>query len=97
MFIILLAENQLILIFICHFARFEANYPERLKTAFLINAPKVFSILFALIKPLLTARTLSKVQIYASNAAKWKLALLNNIPADQVIDFFWKSYDQIKC
>ena len=63
---------------------FEANYPERLKACIIVNAPKIFSILFSLIKPLLTARTMAKLQIHASNAAKWKVALLNNVPADQL-------------
>ena len=47
-------------------------------------APKIFSILFALIKPLLSPVTLAKIKIYGSNSSKWKLALLNNIPADQI-------------
>jgi hypothetical protein len=55
-----------------------------MKTAYVVNAPKIFSILFALIKPILSARTLSKIQIFSSNSSKWKVALLNNIPADQI-------------
>lgn len=51
---------------------FEANYPETLKAGFNINCPKVFAVLFNLIKPFLTERTLSKIKIFDSNANKWR-------------------------
>jgi hypothetical protein len=64
--------------------QYEDNYPETLKSAYVVNAPRIFAILFNIIKPLLTARTLNKIQIFDSNEAKWKEALLNNFPADQL-------------
>ncbi|XP_021956536.2 SEC14-like protein 4 [Folsomia candida] len=51
---------------------FEANYPETLKSGFNINCPKVFTVLFNLIKPFLTERTLSKISIFDSNSSKWR-------------------------
>ncbi|CAG7833216.1 unnamed protein product, partial [Allacma fusca] len=63
---------------------FEDNYPEALKSATAINAPKIFTILFNLIKPLLTARTLAKVQICGTNAEKWKAVLLDKIPSNRL-------------
>lgn len=63
---------------------FESNYPEVLKAAFVINAPKVFNYLFALVKPMLNSRTLGKVQIFGANRPKWQEALLARIDADQI-------------
>jgi hypothetical protein len=42
----------------------EANYPEIIKVAFVINAPRVFHLLWALVKPFLHARTVSKFEIF---------------------------------
>ncbi|CAG7833072.1 unnamed protein product [Allacma fusca] len=63
--------------------RFEANHPETLKAAYLINAPRIFAYLFSFIKPLLTARTLDKVQIFGSNGS-FKPVLLKTIAPDQL-------------
>jgi hypothetical protein len=59
---------------------FEANYPETLKSGFNINCPKVFAVLFNIIKPFLSERTLSKIKIYDSNATKWRPELLKVVP-----------------
>jgi len=63
---------------------FEANFPEILKHAFVINAPKVFHILFALIKPIMHSRTLSKVQIFDGNSSKWQQSLFKIMARDQI-------------
>jgi hypothetical protein len=94
--------------------RFEANYPETLHTAYIINgedlrnncqlqffgqnlkyqigvcilvslfvASRVFAMLFALMKPFISARTLSKVKIYSSPST-WKPVLLKELPPDQI-------------
>ena len=68
--------------------QFEANYPETLKAAYLINANKFVTIIFNIVKPLLSARTLSKVEIYDSNPGKWKPVLINNIPAHALPVFY---------
>jgi hypothetical protein len=63
--------------------RFEANFPETLKQGFVINAPRIFPILFAMVKPILSANTVNKIQIFGPNTKKWKPALKNYFPADQ--------------
>ncbi|CAG7824057.1 unnamed protein product [Allacma fusca] len=64
--------------------RLEANYPEILKASYTINTPKLFSVLFALVKPLLAQRTLDKVQIHGYNEDKWGPVLLKLVPPDQL-------------
>lgn len=46
------------------------NYPEMLGRICIINAPMVFKAIWALVKPLLNPRTLSKIQICQSNYTK---------------------------
>jgi hypothetical protein len=40
------------------------NYPEMLGRICIINAPMVFKAIWALVKPLLNPRTLSKIQVW---------------------------------
>ncbi|KAK7051129.1 hypothetical protein SK128_003800, partial [Halocaridina rubra] len=61
---------------------YEANYPELLKCAYVINAPKVFTLAYAVIKPFLHDVTLKKIKIYGYSG--WKEALLKDIDADQL-------------
>ncbi|KAH7957473.1 hypothetical protein HPB52_019220 [Rhipicephalus sanguineus] len=71
---------------------YEANYPERLHQAFVINVPSLFSVLFNLIKPLLTGNTLTKVHVLGkgkrhfimSNCDNWKEEILKYVDADQL-------------
>ncbi|ODN05190.1 SEC14-like protein 2 [Orchesella cincta] len=53
-------------------AVYEAHYPEILAQAFFLNTNPVFQILFALMKPILAPRTLSKIQCYGSNRSEWE-------------------------
>eukprot|EP00882_Tetradesmus_deserticola_P019017 GHRQ01020459.1.p2 GENE.GHRQ01020459.1~~GHRQ01020459.1.p2 ORF type:complete len:256 (+),score=117.00 GHRQ01020459.1:337-1104(+) len=46
------------------------NYPEMLGRICIINAPLVFKAIWALVKPLLNPRTLSKIQICQTNYQK---------------------------
>ncbi|CAG7785370.1 unnamed protein product [Allacma fusca] len=62
----------------------ESNYPECLKSMVIVNAPKIFEILWALIRPLLTARSISKISIYGSNKEKWKVKLRDEIDPDSL-------------
>ncbi|XP_071574042.1 SEC14-like protein 2 isoform X1 [Temnothorax nylanderi] len=73
--------GELIITFI---QMYEANYPEILKMAFLINAPKVFAFAFSIVKKFMDDYTLSKIQIYKSDPEKWKPAILKLIPEDQL-------------
>ncbi|XP_068239493.1 SEC14-like protein 2 [Palaemon carinicauda] len=61
---------------------YEANYPELLKCAYVINAPKVFTLAYAIIKPFLHEVTLKKIRIYGYSG--WKEDLLKDIEADQL-------------
>lgn len=44
------------------------NYPEMLGRICIINAPMVFKAIWALVKPLLNPRTLSKIQVRVQGA-----------------------------
>ncbi|XP_076233425.1 SEC14-like protein 2 [Calliopsis andreniformis] len=67
---------------------YEANYPEILKTCYIINAPKVFAFAFSVAKKFMNEYTLSKIQIYKADPVKWQTAIFNNIEKDQVPAFF---------
>lgn len=60
---------------------FEDNYPEGLKTLFVIKAPKVFPVAYNLIKHFLSEATRKKIQVLGGN---WKEVLLQNIDAEQL-------------
>ncbi|CAG7829190.1 unnamed protein product [Allacma fusca] len=62
----------------------EANYPEVLRKAYVVNAPKVFAMLFNLIKPIMSAQTLSKIEIFDSNQDHWRKVLRQYIDPDEL-------------
>merc|ERR1719180_471195 len=49
---------------------YEANYPETLKAAYVLNAPKVFQIVFRIVKGAVEQKTLSKIQVFGTE--DWK-------------------------
>ena len=57
---------------------FQAYYPDILKSAYVINAPRIFKFAFSLIKPFLAQELQDKVHIYGTT--EWKEEILNNIP-----------------
>ncbi|KAL6063683.1 CRAL-TRIO domain-containing protein, variant 2 [Balamuthia mandrillaris] len=59
----------------------EANYPECLKAFYVINAPKLFTMAFRMIRPLLDPKTLSKVHVLG---ADYKEALVEAIHEDNL-------------
>ncbi|GBP40960.1 SEC14-like protein 2 [Eumeta japonica] len=63
---------------------YEANYPEILKCCFIVNAPKVFSLAFSIIKKFMNEYTISKIKIYKHDAKKWQAQVLNVIDKDQL-------------
>ncbi|XP_076160129.1 SEC14-like protein 2 isoform X3 [Ptiloglossa arizonensis] len=67
---------------------YEANYPEILKTCYIINAPKVFAFAFTIAKKFMNEYTLSKIQIYKADPQKWQSAIFSKIARDQVPAFF---------
>nr|XP_042901789.1 SEC14-like protein 2 [Parasteatoda tepidariorum] len=62
------------------FQIYEANYPERLKAAIIINTSIYFNLLYSVIKPLLSGATVQKVFIYGKDG--WKNDLLKSIDDD---------------
>ncbi|XP_075389937.1 SEC14-like protein 6 [Tenrec ecaudatus] len=63
------------------FAIVEANYPETLKVLIGVRAPKLFPVVFNLIKPFMSEDTRKKIVILGAN---WKQELLDYIGADQL-------------
>ncbi|XP_053625554.1 SEC14-like protein 2 [Plodia interpunctella] len=63
---------------------YEANYPEILKTCFIVNAPKVFSLAFSIIKKFMHEYTISKIRIYGSDSKKWQAQVLTIIDKEQL-------------
>ncbi|CAG7721379.1 unnamed protein product [Allacma fusca] len=63
---------------------FEANCPEYIRAVVVINVPKIFEILWHVVKPLLTKRTLAKISFYGSNKDKYKTQFLEDIDADNL-------------
>lgn len=66
---------------------FDENYPELLKSCIVINAPKVFTMLWNIIKPLLSKVTMSKVQIYGGSGQEvesWKELLRSKLKPENV-------------
>lgn len=43
------------------------HYPETLFRMFIVNAPKVFSVAWSFVKPMLDVKTLDKIQIYGAD------------------------------
>ncbi|XP_072943763.1 SEC14-like protein 2 [Epargyreus clarus] len=63
---------------------YEANYPEILKTCFIINAPKVFSLAFSVIKKFMHEYTISKIRIYGTDPKKWQPHVLAIVDKEQL-------------
>lgn len=61
---------------------YEDNYPEILQELFVVNAPSVFPLLWNIIKPLLTQRTIDKIHIFGRDgwreilAERWEVEKL---------------------
>lgn len=85
------AHMETVQVLLSAFRDFEANYPERLRSAFVINAPWVFSYIYAFVKPLLSGHTLSKVKIFDANESQWKPALMEKIPEQIIPALCYKS------
>ncbi|EFX85496.1 hypothetical protein DAPPUDRAFT_300430 [Daphnia pulex] len=62
----------------------EANYPEVIRKVFIINAPKLFTMVFSIVKPFLHQMTLDKINIFGFDKKEWSAALLKEIDAEQL-------------
>lgn len=63
---------------------YEANYPEILKTCFIVNAPKVFALGFSIAKKFMNEYTISKIQIYKGDPDRWIPEILKVVSKDQL-------------
>nr|CAD7437655.1 unnamed protein product [Timema bartmani] len=63
---------------------YEANYPEILKTCYIINAPKIFAIAFSVVKNFLNEYTLNKIKIFKNDPRKYQPLLLQIIDDNQL-------------
>lgn len=61
---------------------YEDNYPEMLKKAYVINAPKIYPIIYNLVKPFLSEETAKKIHVFGKD--NWKKALLQDIDEDEL-------------
>ncbi|XP_045172153.2 SEC14-like protein 2 isoform X1 [Mercenaria mercenaria] len=59
----------------------ESRYPEVLRRAFVINSPKIFPIIWSIVRPFLHENTANKVVVLSGN---YKEALLKEISPDQL-------------
>lgn len=61
------------------------NYPEMLHYACVLNAPRIFYLVFNLVKPLIPKTTLDKVEIFgALEVTKWRDHLGEKVPLELV-------------
>ncbi|XP_070492722.1 SEC14-like protein 4 [Chironomus tepperi] len=70
------------------FQMYSNHYPEILKCCLIINAPKIFSFGFNIIKKFLDEYTLSKISIYKHNKHKWLPAILERVDAASLPVYF---------
>ncbi|KAF2366394.1 CRAL-TRIO lipid binding domain [Trinorchestia longiramus] len=59
---------------------YESNYPELLRVGYVINAPKIFTVAYAMLKPFLQEVTINKIQIFGRTG--WQELLLQDIDAE---------------
>jgi len=64
------------------------HYPEMSGRVIIVNAPKVFSIAWSFVKPLLDEKTISKISIFGSDREAYANALLELVDADQLPALF---------
>ena len=62
----------------------DANYPEVVKYICMVNAPKIFALVFNMMKPLVPKATLEKVDIMGPDTDKWKAVISKKLPMELV-------------
>jgi hypothetical protein len=63
---------------------FEAHYPETMAECIVINAPAIFSILFGMLKPFMSRRTVEKFQMFPVDKEKWEPVIHELIDPSQI-------------
>ncbi|XP_046633824.1 SEC14-like protein 2 [Daphnia pulicaria] len=64
------------------------HYPNHLRRVFIINAPKIFPYLFAMVKPFIPQTDIPKIKIFGCETKQWTSALLEEIDAHQLPAFY---------
>jgi len=67
---------------------FEAYYPESLKRAYLLSAPWVFSILWAITKPFISTATHQRLRFLGSDRDTWRAEISQVVDEDQFPESF---------
>lgn len=65
-------------------ATYESHYPEILSQALFLNTNPVFQIVFALMKPILAPRTLSKITCYGTDRSEWEPIVRSVVEEHQI-------------
>jgi hypothetical protein len=65
-------------------ANMDSNYPEILRYLMIINAPRVFTLVFNLIKPLIPKATLDKMEIFGPDKEEWKAVIKQKFPIEMI-------------
>eukprot|EP00746_Dinoflagellata_sp_MGD_P007971 gnl/MRDRNA2_/MRDRNA2_115864_c0_seq1.p1 gnl/MRDRNA2_/MRDRNA2_115864_c0~~gnl/MRDRNA2_/MRDRNA2_115864_c0_seq1.p1 ORF type:complete len:677 (+),score=123.75 gnl/MRDRNA2_/MRDRNA2_115864_c0_seq1:138-2168(+) len=63
------------------------HFPEGLSCLIIVNAPKVFSMAWSFVKPMLDPTTVAKIQIFSSDPQKYTKRLFELIDPSNVPDF----------
>ncbi|CAG7836502.1 unnamed protein product [Allacma fusca] len=66
---------------------FDSNYPEIFRKCFIINTSRAFQILYACVKPVLSAKTIKKFEMYTTED-KWRPALIAEIPSHHLPEYY---------
>jgi hypothetical protein len=65
-------------------ATFNENYPEVLRYAMVINAPKAFHVVWSILKPFIPKETLEKMEIFGTDKDKWMKAVAERFPLELI-------------
>lgn len=65
-------------------AKYEAHYPEIMGACLVIKAPAIFSMLYAMIKPLLAPNTVDKISVFGGDPNSWGPAVDALVAQDEV-------------
>nr|CAH0109544.1 unnamed protein product [Daphnia galeata] len=63
---------------------YEGNYPELLRRVYVINAPKIFSVLYSMLKPFMHEKTKNKIQIFGHDSKQWRTAIQEDFDPEEL-------------
>ncbi len=67
---------------------FDLNYPEVMKSVMMVNAPKIFALVYNIMKPFVSKATLEKIEIFGPDVEKWQAAVGKKFPM-QLVPRHW--------